>query len=211
MRRLLLLVFLACLPLATGCATVIHGTTQEVPVNSDPAGATVTVAGQPNEYATPCSIELKRKNDHLLTVSKEGYETQNVELRSVISAAWAGNIIAGGIIGLGVDAATGASCCLIPEMVTVKLRPVEQPAAKDEPPQWPDIAAQMERLGALREEDTISEREYQAIRRTLVPEKCDRDRLMNELIYANHLCEIGIITAEERQLMRDRTITEWEG
>lgn len=115
---LILLMGLNCV----SCATVINGTTQRVPVSSDPVGAYVFVDGNP-VGCTPTQIELKRKYDHLITLSKEGYEDETIRVEPVLSAAVAGNIIAGGFIGWGVDAINGAQYRLIPETVHVKMRP----------------------------------------------------------------------------------------
>ena len=89
-----------------GCASIVHGTTQSIPVSSDPSGANLTVAGTATKFTTPCKVELARKTDHLLRFEKDGYDPATVEVKHVLSGAVAGNIIAGGLIGWGVDAAT---------------------------------------------------------------------------------------------------------
>ena len=48
---------------------------------------------------------------------------------SLSFAGVAGNVLLGGVIGLGVDIATGASQDLVPNNVTIKLEPVEAAAA----------------------------------------------------------------------------------
>lgn len=104
------------------CATIVNGTTQKIPVSSDPIGASVFVDGVPVGY-TPLNIELKRKHTHLVTVSHEGYEDEAVRLEPVLSAVVAGNIIAGGFVGWGVDAVSGSQYRLIPDAVFVRLKP----------------------------------------------------------------------------------------
>ena len=47
---------------------------------------------------------MKRKNDHVVEIVKDGYYKETVTVKSVVSAAVAGNLIVGGIIGMGVDA-----------------------------------------------------------------------------------------------------------
>ena len=108
--------------LSSGCATIIHGTTQEIPITSEPPGATVATTGDVRA-TTPGKLELKRKTGHVLTFSKEGYKSDTVKLESVLSGAVAGNILVGGLIGWGVDAATGADSRLVPESVHVVLKP----------------------------------------------------------------------------------------
>lgn len=104
------------------CATIINGTTQEIPVSSDPIGAGVFVDGNP-VGCTPMTIVVKRKHNHMIVVSKEGYEDAAIQLTPVLSGAVAGNIIAGGFVGWGVDAVSGSQYRLIPETVHIKLRP----------------------------------------------------------------------------------------
>src|SRR5262249_2625873 len=80
---------------------------------------------------TPCSAQVARSEDLVVTFSKPGYQPQTVELKREISGggavATAGNIIAGGVIGVGVDAVTGAAMNHTPNPMKVVLRPV--PAA----------------------------------------------------------------------------------
>ena len=46
------------------------------------------------------------------------------------AAGVAGNVILGGVIGLGVDMATGASQDLVPNNVTIKLEPLDGAATE---------------------------------------------------------------------------------
>ncbi len=106
----------------TGCATIINGTTQPIPVTSYPAGAQVDVDGCYVGH-TPLTIEVSRKHNHLVTFSKEGYVPQTYNLTPVLSAAVAGNIIAGGFIGWGVDAVSGGQYRILPESLAPSLEP----------------------------------------------------------------------------------------
>src|ERR1035441_2144133 len=66
-------------PLLAGRATVIHGTRQNVRVETDPPGATASAGGQ--KITTPGVLTLKRKEKALeIVVEKEGYETRHVAL-----------------------------------------------------------------------------------------------------------------------------------
>lgn len=113
--------FVAVCSSFTSCASIIHGRRQEVSVTSNPAGAVVSDGR--SSWTTPAVISLKRKQKHILTVSKPGYETQSIELHRVISGAVAGNLILGGLPGWGVDAISGAQWRIIPETIAVQLRP----------------------------------------------------------------------------------------
>lgn len=97
-------------------------------VESDPAGANVTLStGQSGK--TPTSFKLSRKDTVVVTIAREGYETAVVTVNSQVvgagAAGMAGNVLVGGIIGVGVDAWTGATKSLKPNPVTVKLVKLE--------------------------------------------------------------------------------------
>lgn len=71
----------ALLPLAlsTGCATILHGTRQEVFVDTDPPGATATAGDQ--TITTPGTLKLERKEKNLeVLVQKKGYVSRRVKL-----------------------------------------------------------------------------------------------------------------------------------
>ena len=85
-------------------------------MTTDPSEAILCVDGREN-YKSPAKITMKRKEDHMAEVSKEGYQKETINLKSVVSGAVAGNIIAGGLIGWGVDAASGGQFKLVPETV----------------------------------------------------------------------------------------------
>ena len=62
---------------------------------------------------TPASFTLSRKGDFVVSISKEGYETAEIPVKSQIAGAgavgMAGNVLIGGIIGIGADAVKGAT------------------------------------------------------------------------------------------------------
>lgn len=75
----------------------------------------------------------KTKEDILLKCAKTGYQNSSQYLHSGMAAGTFGNIIAGGLIGWGVDSATGADN-KYPEAVNVELVPVGGTAATSPPP-----------------------------------------------------------------------------
>ena len=109
----------------TSCASIIHGRRQEVAISSNPIGATVSDGS--NVWTTPAKVSLPRKNPQLITISKPGYQPQTVRLERTISGVVFANVLAGGIIGWGVDAISGAQWKLIPETVDVTLVPNSHP------------------------------------------------------------------------------------
>ena len=110
--------------LSTGCATITRGTTDVLVIESTPIGADVVI-NNGMRCTTPCSLKLKRKDEVVLDISKDGYESARVSVLSVIAGAgaagMAGNVLLGGIIGAGVDASTGAMKSLKPNPVIVTL------------------------------------------------------------------------------------------
>lgn len=107
---------------SAGCATIVKGSHQKVPIASDPPGANVLVDGS-LVGQTPLNLEMKRKNDHLVTIEKTGYRPKSIAVVKDVGGAVWGNIIAGGLIGWGVDASTGAQYNLTPKTISVSLEP----------------------------------------------------------------------------------------
>lgn len=106
--------------LLQGCATITRGTTQEFSVTSSPSSADVKLStGLTCE--TPCNLNLKRNQGFGGTISKKNFKPVEFTVQSKMSgqggAALAGNLIIGGIIGVGVDAASGATLDLNPNKV----------------------------------------------------------------------------------------------
>jgi hypothetical protein len=77
---------------------------------------------------TPCTLEVNRKSEFVATFSKQGYQSQNVMVQTRVAGAgaagFAGNVLVGGVIGMGVDAATGSTLEHYPNPVTVSLAPL---------------------------------------------------------------------------------------
>ena len=111
----------------TGCATITRGTTEVLVIETTPAGAEVQLSSGLH-CKTPCSLEMKHKNAVVLDITKPGYEPQRVNVLSEIAGAgaagMAGNVILGGVIGAGIDVATGATKRLKPNPVVVTMLPV---------------------------------------------------------------------------------------
>ncbi|HUN51099.1 MAG TPA: hypothetical protein VMU42_08275 [Candidatus Sulfotelmatobacter sp.] len=115
------------------CATVTTGTSETVTVITDPAGATckLTRNGQAVGVINPSpgSVRLdKSKDDVAITCSKDGYVDGNGTLSSYFQGMTAGNLILGGLVGVVVDAASGAMT-KYPESINVVLLPVSFPTA----------------------------------------------------------------------------------
>lgn len=130
-RRWLLSAMVAGLVSQAGCATITRGTTDEVWFESVPVAARVHLQPSTIDCVTPCAQELTRKREYLVTFEKEGYEPAQVRLSPKFTGAgaagFAGNVILGGVIGMGVDQITGASKVLRPNPVQVTLVPITTP------------------------------------------------------------------------------------
>jgi hypothetical protein len=159
----LIFVSLFCL-LLSGCSTIVHGTTQQIVVATTPTGATVSDGS--NSIATPGTLELKRNRDYILTISKPGFATETVSISHVISGAVAGNLLAGGFIGWGVDAMTGAQWRLVPETISVHLKPLcEDKSNRDlGTEKVATVEAKLQELEILKQKNLITDDEYKAMR-----------------------------------------------
>ncbi|MBA5777082.1 translation initiation factor 2 [Stappia sp. F7233] len=135
MTRLALMI--ACGLLVSGCATAVRGTTEEVTVVVDPDDAQITTTVGHTCSGNPCSVRVSRKDDFTVTAKKEGYKPKSVHVVSDVSgkgaAGAAGNILLGGVVGLGVDAISGATLDHKPNPVLIELEP-EDPSNKATPP-----------------------------------------------------------------------------
>jgi hypothetical protein len=106
--------------LVAACATIMHGTSQQVGINSQPTGATVVVDSQ-TLGVTPVVAKLARKRTHRVTVTLAGYAPyEMVTIRKTSGWVW-GNIVFGGIIGLIVDASSGGLYDVRPEVINAQL------------------------------------------------------------------------------------------
>jgi len=128
MRVLRVTVLLCIAGSLAACATVTRGSEDAWVVNSDPSGAKVVTTNGHHCAATPCAIKMKRKSEFTATLTKPGYKDATVQVSHKTAGAGAagvaGNVLLGGVIGLGVDMYTGASQDLVPNPVTVTLEPI---------------------------------------------------------------------------------------
>jgi hypothetical protein len=111
MKNYAVLLGLLLLP---GCATIFEGTSQSVAISTDPPGADCTIdragsrVGQVNP--TPGLIHIdKSKNDLTVSCKHAGYQTATVAQSSKFQLTTFGNILIGGVVGVVVDAASGAN------------------------------------------------------------------------------------------------------
>lgn len=112
----------------SGCATITRGTHEAFTVESEPSGAHVTTSLGLSCDATPCTFpRIDREANFSVTVSKPGYRPWTGAVTHQTAgggaAGMAGNVILGGIIGVAVDANSGATQELVPNPLKVTLEP----------------------------------------------------------------------------------------
>lgn len=111
-----------------GCATLIHGSSQSVRVESDSSGARVEVDGRP-VGETPTTVQLERNQNHRVRVFREGQEPHTVRTqqgRSIWAAVNLLNLIVPGVL---VDLSTGAFYSVSPDPIQATFDASTSPAA----------------------------------------------------------------------------------
>ena len=127
--RLFPLVFAMAVALC-GCATMEHGGSDEVPIVSDPPGATVTTsAGMTSagpSCRSPCRVYVDRKDEFTVTVSKAGFRAQGVEVKTRLTGSDPNDALPAldeNRAAALIDTLVGASYVHVPNPVVVKLAP----------------------------------------------------------------------------------------
>ena len=119
----------------SGCASIVKGTTQSVTVATEPSGATCILSRDGQQVAvinpTPGTVTVdKARGTISVGCKKIGFQDSAGALASSFQAMTFGNIIFGGLIGVAVDAATGA-INEYPPMVTITMVPEEFPSVAE--------------------------------------------------------------------------------
>ena len=99
--------------LIAGCATIVKGTSQAVAIDTPGAnGATCELTSPAigtQTVTTPASLVLEKSQHNVsVTCRKHCFQDGVGVVASYSEGMAAGNVLVGGLIGLGVDAATGA-------------------------------------------------------------------------------------------------------
>ncbi len=118
----------AAMSALAGCATIVHGTTEKVQIDSNPGGADVQIDDS-QHVTTPAAVKLSRGSPHTLVFRKPGYQDDTETLTSSTSGWILGNLIGGGVIGIAVDSVDGAGRKLSSDNVNATLRPAQAPVA----------------------------------------------------------------------------------
>lgn len=123
--------------LASGCATITTGASQTLTLTTDPSGASCVLRREGQTIGavnpTPGSIAVgKSHQDIVVTCSKAGFLDGDAKLSATFQAASLGNILLGGLIGVVVDAASGATAKYEPNLfVTLSPDTFDSAVARD--------------------------------------------------------------------------------
>ena len=112
-----ILTFLLCgFVFQTGCATIMTGSYQDIPVTSEPSGIEVR-SSTGVSLTTPGSFKLVRNKDYTLSAEYSDCEPQQKELKHKLQGAfWTYTLIWGATSG-AVDLASGASDEIVPKTI----------------------------------------------------------------------------------------------
>ncbi|MEM6495999.1 MAG: hypothetical protein AAGB04_09535 [Pseudomonadota bacterium] len=145
MRKVVGCCFVALTVVGGGCASIVKGTEQQVMINTVPQGAKCTLKRQGSLLATipktPQSTTLSKSwNDVHIACRKPGYKQTTGVLNAQTEAMTFGNLLIGGLVGVAIDAGTGAmnkydGTITIPLIPRGRRTPVKrQPHRKPEKP-----------------------------------------------------------------------------
>ena len=119
----------AAMCMLAGCASIVHGASEKVRLDSDPGGAEVVI-DDTRHVNTPAVVSLSRKTDHKLKFHKPGYQDDTETLTSSVSAWVFGNLVSGGLVGAAIDVSDGAARKLSSDQVNASLRPIPAQSGK---------------------------------------------------------------------------------
>ncbi|WP_323751422.1 PEGA domain-containing protein [Marinobacter sp.] len=122
MKSLLLLTLSILVSLASGCASIVTGTDQNLTFNSEPEDATVTVSGRVLGK-TPLTVLVDKGTNQSITFEKEGYKTHTAQLSTTTNPWFFGNVVFGGLVGSTTDGVSGAIHEFSPDQYFVTLTP----------------------------------------------------------------------------------------
>ena len=123
----------------TGCSTIANGKNQAVKFTTgavEGADCLVTEGrdGAVREsFQTPAEVQIRRAKAAIkVECSKTGYKTASRRVESKMEGTTGGNVVAGGFVGLGVDAMTG-SMFKYPDTILLEMELANPPTVTGEP------------------------------------------------------------------------------
>jgi PEGA domain len=122
-RKEIIVLVLAVVLCSSGCATIFHGSNQNVTLESEPSGANVRVG--PYKGITPYTISMPKGKDYPIEYSKDEYQSASTALQKSFDGIGALNILF--FPGFIIDLATGAMFRYDPDRYHETLMPVSSP------------------------------------------------------------------------------------
>ena len=112
-----------------GCATITKGSMQSVSINTPHVVGAVCTPSSPSignrTITAPNTISIEKASYNIdVHCKKECYEDGVGVIATSVEVMTAGNILIGGVVGLGVDALSGAINKYEPE-ATIEMRPIK--------------------------------------------------------------------------------------
>lgn len=127
----------------SGCASIIKGSSDSIAITTPPTtGANCTLTNPRGSWSvvSPGAVTVQRsKGDVDIVCKKEGWADATGRIPSDFQGWTLGNILIGGIIGVGVDASTGAmndypNAFAVPmQQLPATAAPAAEPAAATPP------------------------------------------------------------------------------
>lgn len=123
-----------------GCASIVKGGSQSITITTPPTtGANCMLSSSQGHWTvvSPNVVTVSRsKEDMAVHCSKTGWQDATATIPSNFDGWTIGNLVFGGLIGVGIDAATGAineypNTFQVP-MLKVESAPAAQPSQSDE-------------------------------------------------------------------------------
>src|ERR1041384_4382001 len=129
----LLVSVLGAVGLASGCATIMAGGPDHVPVSTNPPGATVFLDNMP-VGTTPMMVTLNRETSSgMIRLEMAGFQPVTIIRAKGIHGWFLGNLCAGGLIGIVVDLVTGDVKSFDDSPIALGLTPAYGPAGPPPP------------------------------------------------------------------------------
>ncbi len=125
----------------SACSSIANGKNQAVKFTTgDVQGADCKVTGGRDgavnlNFTTPAEVKVRRAKAAIdVECSKAGYQTASRRVESKMEGSTGGNVLAGGFVGLGVDAMTGAMF-KYPDTIMLEMEKIgiETPTVTGEP------------------------------------------------------------------------------
>lgn len=174
-----------------GCATLVRGSSQSVTINTYPPRATCALSREGNTIAvvnpTPGTVNVEKDKDAINVVCKKaGYLDNAGTITSEFQEMTFGNIIFGGLIGVAVDAGSGAMHQYTP-LISITLIPEEFESAEHR-----DAFFDRMRKDFLAEAAMTEKR---------IAERCTDDTCQSQLEAAERATETRLAEIEKKRLL----------